>query len=100
MIIEVKYICAPFLNINKHYAYFNIVMPQSLFSSMTNAAGFQLYGGAVITVLSSKTSQVGNLDFSFRKQELNLYLSTQNTKNFFSTVILIIMQRPHIKSIA
>ena len=25
---------------------------------MTNAAGFQLYGGAVITVLSSKTSQV------------------------------------------
>jgi len=26
-------------------------------SSMTNAAGFQLYGGAVITVLSSKTSQ-------------------------------------------
>ena len=26
-------------------------------SSMTNAAGFQLYGGPVITVLSSKTSQ-------------------------------------------
>ena len=73
-----------FTSWHKHYAYFNIVMPQSLFSSMTNAAGFQLYGGAVITVLSSKTSQVENLDFCFRKQKLNLYLSTQKLPKQYS----------------
>ena len=62
---------------------------------MTNAAGFQLYGGAVITVLSSKTSQVktlyvvGSLPFYSKYQHFFITTDPLNQSQGLSLKLLV-----------